>query len=208
MISNISPSLSQEEILKSQILLTAQELYQRYGIKKVTMDDVAKAVGKTRSALYYYFKNRDELFEAVMISLVDEVINELQEIIYQEEDLEKRIQAFCFAKIKGSEKTRSFITAIEARMDSEERSKYSDIMWNIHQRMMHSETTLLKKVIRDSVITGKISETDPNTVDTLLFVLLSSIRGIRRESVIETYSNQWEKGAVMLTEMVLEKIKS
>ncbi|WP_345990272.1 helix-turn-helix domain-containing protein [Chryseobacterium sp. Chry.R1] len=57
----MSQPLSQEEILKSQILQTAQDLYQRYGIKKVTMDDVAKAVGKTRSALYYYFKNRDEL---------------------------------------------------------------------------------------------------------------------------------------------------
>ncbi|MBK1895140.1 TetR/AcrR family transcriptional regulator [Chryseobacterium paridis] len=203
----MSQPLSQEEILKSQILQTAQELYQRYGIKKVTMDDVAKAVGKTRSALYYYFKNRDELFEAVMISLVDEVKNELEEIIYKEKKLESRIQAFCFAKVKGFNKTRNFISAIEARMDSEERSKYSDIIWQIHQRMMQSETTLLKRVIHESAETGEILKPDPKVIDTLLFVLLSSIRGIRRESVSENYKGQWEEGANMLAKMIVEKIR-
>jgi len=204
----MSQPLSQEEILKSQILQTAQDLYQRYGIKKVTMDDVAKAVGKTRSALYYYFKNRDELFEAVMISLVDEVKDELEKMIYKEETLESRIQAFCFAKVKGFKKTRNFITAIEARMDSEERSKYSDIIWEIHQRMMRSETTLLKKVIRDAVTAGEINEPDSKALDVLLFVLLSSIRGIRRESVSENYKDQWEDGAEMFAQMIVEKIKA
>ncbi|WP_172284124.1 TetR/AcrR family transcriptional regulator [Chryseobacterium sp. LAM-KRS1] len=203
----MSQPLSQEEILKSQILQTAQDLYQRYGIKKVTMDDVAKAVGKTRSALYYYFKNRDELFEAVMISLVDEVKDELEKMIYKEETLESRIRAFCFAKVKGFKKTRNFIIAIEARMDSEERSKYSDIIWEIHQRMMRSETALLKKVIRDAVTAGEINEPDSTALDVLLFVLLSSIRGIRRESVSENYKDQWEDGAEMFAQMIVEKIK-
>lgn len=203
----MSQPLSQEEILKSQILQTAQELYQRHGIKKVTMDDVAKAVGKTRSALYYYYKNRDELFEAVMISLVDEVKDELEKIIYKEKTLESRVQVFCFAKVKGFKKTRNFITAIEARMDNEERSKYSDIIWEIHQRMMRSETTLLKKVIREAVAAEEINEQDPKTVDTLLFVLLSSIRGIRRESGSENYKDQWEEGAEMFASMVVEKLR-
>lgn len=203
----MSQPLSQEELLKSQILQTAQELYQRHGIKKVTMDDVAKAVGKTRSALYYYFKNRDELFEAVMISLVDEVKSELEKIIYKEKTLESRIQAFCFAKVKGFNKTRNFISTIEANMDKEERSKYSSIIWDIHQRMMRSETVLLKKVISESVEAGDITEPDSKTMDTLIFVLLSSIRGIRRESISENYKDQWEEGAKMLARMIVEKIK-
>lgn len=203
----MSQPLSQEEILKSQILQTAQELYQRYGIKKVTMDDVAKAVGKTRSALYYYFKNRDELFEAVMISLVDEVKGELEKMIYKEKTLDSRVQTFCLAKVKGFKKTRNFITAIEARMDNEERSKYSDIIWEIHQRMMRSETALLKKVIQEAATAGEIKEPNSEIVDTLLFVLLSSIRGIRRESVSEIYKDQWEEGAKMLARMIVEKIK-
>ncbi|MEY8761078.1 TetR/AcrR family transcriptional regulator [Chryseobacterium tongliaoense] len=200
--------LSQEEILKSQILQTAQQLYQRHGIKKVTMDDVAKAVGKTRSALYYYFKNRDELFEAVMISQVEEIKNDLEAVMNKEKTFESKIKAFCFAKVKGFENTRSFIAAVEARMDNEERSKYADIMNEVHQRMMQAETVLLKKTIQKAVDLKEISKPDPGMLDTLLFMLISSIRGIRRESAIETFKNQWEAGATMLADLFVGKIKN
>ncbi|SEW49631.1 TetR/AcrR family transcriptional regulator [Chitinophaga arvensicola] len=191
-------SLSQEELLRSQILQTAQQLYERHGIKKVTMDDVAKAVGKTRSALYYYFKNRDELFEAVMFSLVEEVKNEMEGVINKEKGLEAKIHAFCFAKIKGFKKTRNFIAAIESGLDKDELSKYSAIMWNVHQHMMQAETALLKKEIEHAVASREIPEPDTDALETLLFVLLSSIRGIRRESAIEGYKNLWQNGVVML----------
>lgn len=199
-------SLSQEELLRSQILQTAQQLYQHHGIKKVTMDDVAKAVGKTRSALYYYFKNRDELFEAVMFSLVEEVKNDLESVMNREKELESKIHAFCFAKVKGVKKTRNFIAAIESGLDKDDLSKFSGVMWKVHQKMMQAETALLKSVIQHSVAIREIPEPAADSLDTLLFVLLSSIRGIRRESAIEGYTNQWKNGVTMLTKFIVREL--
>lgn len=199
-------SLSQEELLRNQILQTAQQLYQHHGIKKVTMDDVAKAVGKTRSALYYYFKNRDELFEAVMFSLVEEVKNDLEGVMNREKELESKIHAFCFAKVKGVKKTRNFIAAIESGLDKDDLSKFSGVMWKVHQKMMQAETALLKSVIQHSVAIREIPEPAADSLDTLLFVLLSGIRGIRRESAIEGYTNQWKNGVTMLTKFVVREL--
>lgn len=39
------------------------ELYQQYGIKSVTMDDVAKELGISKKTLYKYVSNKDELVE-------------------------------------------------------------------------------------------------------------------------------------------------
>ena len=199
-------SLSQEELLRSQILQTAQQLYERHGIKKVTMDDVAKAIGKTRSSLYYYYKNRDELFEAVMFALVEEVKSEMEGVMNREKGLEAKIHAFCVAKVKGFKKTRNFITAIESGLDKEELSKYSAIMWKVHQGMMQAETDLLKKVIGQSVAAREIRKPDAASLDTLIFVLLSSIRGIRRESAIEGYTTLWQSGITMLTMFVIREL--
>lgn len=199
--------LSQDDLLRSQILQTAQQLYQRHGIRKVTMDDLAKAVGKTRSALYYYFKNRDELLEAVLLSLVQDVRTELENIMSLENDLEGKIAAFCIAKIRGSEKSKNFISSIESGMDNDERSKYSDIMWNVHQKMMQAETILLKKVIQQAVNKREIPRQNDNNLEALLFVLLSGIRGIRREITIDIYAEQSEKGAAMLANLVTKELK-
>jgi len=37
------------------------------------MDDVAKATGRSRTSIYYYFKNRDEMFRAAVDAIVVEM---------------------------------------------------------------------------------------------------------------------------------------
>jgi len=38
-----------DEIVKNEILFQAQKLFQQYGLKKTTMDDIALACGKAKS---------------------------------------------------------------------------------------------------------------------------------------------------------------
>lgn len=42
------------------------QLYQQYGIKSVTMDDVAKHLGISKKTLYEYFKDKEELVRNVI----------------------------------------------------------------------------------------------------------------------------------------------
>jgi AcrR family transcriptional regulator len=43
------------------ILFTVRELYTRYGIKSITMDDVAKELGISKKTLYQYVTDKDDL---------------------------------------------------------------------------------------------------------------------------------------------------
>lgn len=51
---------------KTQLIIAAGQVFNKYGFKKTTMDDIAFAAGKGKSSLYYYFKNKEEVFEAVV----------------------------------------------------------------------------------------------------------------------------------------------
>lgn len=55
---------------KQRIQKAAHELVMRYGIRSVSMDDIAANLGMSKKTIYQYFKDKDELVEAV----VDEVI--------------------------------------------------------------------------------------------------------------------------------------
>jgi TetR/AcrR family transcriptional regulator, cholesterol catabolism regulator len=43
------------------ILLKARELYMKYGIKSITMDDVARELGISKKTLYQYITDKDDL---------------------------------------------------------------------------------------------------------------------------------------------------
>lgn len=55
-----------EEVIRQEITSAAKVIFQRQGYLSVTMGDIAKAAGKGRSTLYYYFSQKQDIFDAVI----------------------------------------------------------------------------------------------------------------------------------------------
>ena len=51
---------------KDRILLGAEELFFKYGIKSVTMDDIAKHLAISKKTIYTFFNDKNELVETLM----------------------------------------------------------------------------------------------------------------------------------------------
>ena len=50
---------------KDRILVKTHELFNRYGIRSVSMDDIAAQLGMSKKTLYQYYTDKDELVNAV-----------------------------------------------------------------------------------------------------------------------------------------------
>jgi TetR/AcrR family transcriptional regulator, cholesterol catabolism regulator len=59
---------------RERIQVKANELFMRYGIRSVSMDDIAAQLGISKKTIYQFFADKDELVDAV----VDDEINGLQ----------------------------------------------------------------------------------------------------------------------------------
>src|SRR5688572_33260146 len=64
----MSNSQDLKDPIRDEILNGARDLFERFGFKKTTMEDIARQVGKSKSALYYYYKTKEEIFEAVILN--------------------------------------------------------------------------------------------------------------------------------------------
>ncbi|MEO5645730.1 MAG: TetR/AcrR family transcriptional regulator [Bacteroidia bacterium] len=51
---------------KERILQAAYELFFRYGIKSVTMDDIAKHLSMSKKTIYQFFRDKDEVVHTLM----------------------------------------------------------------------------------------------------------------------------------------------
>lgn len=56
--------------LKERIKQKADELYQRYGVKSVTMDDIASQMGISKKTIYQCFSDKNELVDAVIAEML------------------------------------------------------------------------------------------------------------------------------------------
>ena len=58
----------------------ARQLFARMGFHNTTMNDIAQASQKGRRTLYTYFKNKDDVFDAVVEAELDKLVDSLTEI--------------------------------------------------------------------------------------------------------------------------------
>lgn len=56
---------------KERILVKSNELFNRYGIRSVSMDDIAAQLGMSKKTLYQYYTDKDELVNAVFDIILD-----------------------------------------------------------------------------------------------------------------------------------------
>src|SRR3954447_13757198 len=54
--------------LQARILSAATECFERVGLRRTTMDDVAQAAGVSRKTIYNYFANKTDLVGEVLVA--------------------------------------------------------------------------------------------------------------------------------------------
>lgn len=70
----ISSNEKPDDQRRQFVLDTALSLFCRFGYRKTSMEDVAKAAKISRQGLYFYFTNKQDLFrEAVIVALENDV---------------------------------------------------------------------------------------------------------------------------------------
>lgn len=103
----MNTSNPKDEKVDQEILEAARKLFSIYGLKKTTMDEVAKAVGKGKSTLYYYYPGKTELFEAVVMDELKKILQQLRLAINAETSARGKLQAFLLIRLKLKEKVQN-----------------------------------------------------------------------------------------------------
>jgi len=70
----------EEKDTKEWIVTEAGNLFLRYGIRSVSMDDIARQVGMSKKTLYQHFKDKDELVTSVAKAKFEEERKDFEEV--------------------------------------------------------------------------------------------------------------------------------
>lgn len=81
---------------KDKILKGASELFFKYGIKSVTMDDIARHLTISKKTIYQYFEDKNEMVEILMASSLKQDETEFKQI--QEESENVIVEVFNLMK--------------------------------------------------------------------------------------------------------------
>ena len=100
--------------VKSLIVESATKFFSKFGFYKTTMDEIAKHIHKAKGVLYYYFKNKEELFNEVLKHELNYVKSELSKITSNEPDSLVMMKTYMLTRLKLLHKAVNYHETLKA----------------------------------------------------------------------------------------------
>ncbi len=89
---------SNKRIETEKILKCAAEIFSKFGYQKTSMADIAREMGKTKTYLYYYFKDKETIFSTIIEEEAKTLFIKLVEETAKGDNLESKMTGYMIAR--------------------------------------------------------------------------------------------------------------
>lgn len=101
-----------KEELRKKIVDTAGRIFSRYGFRKTSMDEIARALKMGKSSIYYYYDSKEAIFEAVVLNEANTLRNELTKSIKSVDSPLDKMKNYVFVRMRAFQKLSNYYNAI------------------------------------------------------------------------------------------------
>lgn len=168
----IKPNSRKIEIVKSFVKLS-----ERFGVEKTTISDVANEVGISVGAIYLDFKNKEEIIDAAMEQLKNEIFQEHQSVINSNVSTQKKLYALTVGHVESlSEQFRKNKALFDFLAGSTKRKTKLDNFITKQNILKNDLTALIQKVLDEGINLKAIKNIETKSTASAIFLAFESFR--------------------------------
>lgn len=139
-------NLNYNESVRVSILEAAQILFAKFGYKKTTMEDIAQELHKGKSSLYYYFKNKEEIFQAVIDKEQGVLIANLKEVVKSSKKPKEKLNDYVLTRMKTVSELNNYFKAL-----TDERFGGIEFVKAVKENTEKIEVELIEQIINEGI---------------------------------------------------------
>lgn len=135
---------------RQKLLEVARELFAHKGLETTTMNDIAAASGRGRRTLYTYFRNKEEIYYAVIEEELERLSEKMDEVAVMDVEPEEKIFTLIYTHL-------SIIRDTVAR-NGTLRAEFFRNIWmveKVRKAFDVEEHRILQKVLQEGVDKGR-----------------------------------------------------
>ncbi|MBW2283024.1 MAG: TetR/AcrR family transcriptional regulator [Deltaproteobacteria bacterium] len=155
---------------REAIITAAAEIFSRFGLEKTTMEDIARSARKSKSALYYYFKSKEEVFAEVIRKEIAGLKHAIREAVEREDDPYYRFRTFVRTRLDYLNKKADQYTTVK-----DEYLKHYAFINSLTEEYSNWEVSTLKGIVEYGRDRGLFEVTDTAAVSEALFFALKGL---------------------------------
>ena len=165
---------------RKQLIHTAKDLFYKYGIKRVTVEEICQEANVSKMTFYKHFKNKNELVKTMISEITDNALGEYRKLMDSDIPFEDKVRETIRMKFEGSDQmSQEFFSDYFPHADP-------DLHDFVHQRM-HEAMSLIIKDYAEAQKKGEIRQ--DIKIEFILWYLNKMMELMEDEALQQLYEN-------------------
>lgn len=194
--------ITKDELMVREILSTAKMLFAQHGLKKTTMEDIANAMGKGKSTLYYYFPGKTEIFEAVVEQEMKNLVSLTRRAINMASTAKDKLKAYSRTRVSMMQKFHNLSSVVY-----EEIFNHIARILRLKQKHDQIQIDLIKEIIQGGVHSGEFKELGERNLELFSSTIAAAFRGLELPLSVSQFVRSFENGTDLLVDIMVDGIK-
>jgi len=155
---------------ESHIVSSAQLLFAKFGLKRVTIDDIAKEAHVSKATIYKYFKNKTEVFDRVVQNEVESLLTLIRNDVKAQDSAVEKLRAHLTIRLGKISEFVNFHRVIQ-----ESWGDYRPHIAQVRMEFMTREQCTIAEILKLGTESGELRVEDPNKAAAILVLTLTSV---------------------------------
>ena len=145
---------------KDEILDVAAELFAEHGYEAVSLLEIARAVGLSKTTLYHYFESKDEILGTLIVAKIRQLNQFVATAVPEKAPADQKLIAFMEAQAEFFETHRTHFKVLLTQFGNlpDPATRDSAVEWRVQYE------NAIRRIIHEGVASGAFSAERPNTV--------------------------------------------
>lgn len=177
--------LSKDEEVKNAILEAAKRVFQKWGLNKTTMEDIAHEAGKGKSTLYYYFKSKDEIFELLVKIELNLIINKGKDFISKLSSSKEKLKKYIATTINEIKNTVSIYSLVKGEIKGDK-----EFIEKLRKYLDYEEEVIIKEILKEGLDSKEFNFLEEKDLTKAANVIVGVIRGLQLYLFLDNDDNE------------------
>ena len=169
----MAETLQRDEIVVRDIIDTARSLFRKTGFKKTTMGDIARGLGKAKSSLYYYYPSKEDIFEAVVYTEMDELLDQIRQSIRKASTSKEKLIIYCRCRLEKLNQLCNLSDALKTEI-----AELHCVIAQLKSKFDTTHVELVREILAEGVHSGEFKKINEDNIELIAYLMVSSFRGL------------------------------
>ncbi len=162
------------------IALTGKELFWKFGLKRVSIEEICAEASVSKMTFYKYFPNKVELAKTILQTIMEEALVKFKEIVESQLAFEQKVEQMMHMKMEGTrEMSVEFLNDIYANTENG--------LLPFLQQYSNRSVAIFGDFLKQAQANGEIRQ--DVRIDFILYQMNLMMQTVNDKALLETYDS-------------------